>query len=121
MMIQKQDWLFGSRILFVDEKNRGSVILEIPKDKSGIGGADAWLYSLWVSKAYRKNRVAKSLMECVEGYARSTGVKSIGLSWDVREAKRWTLQWYMRLGYEEKMFGKHKSLLIKELKEDDNG
>lgn len=65
-MIQVQKWLFGRRHLIVDSKQRGSVMVETYKDekvRENIDGADAFLCALWVDKKYRKQGVARSLME----------------------------------------------------------
>lgn len=114
-MIQVQKWLFGTRILIVDGNSRGSVMLEIPQDKSKMGGADVWLYSLWVDRKYRKQGVARSLMELAESYAKHKGYKKIALEWDNREAPRWVKVWYEKRGYETSAFGRHNCLMIKKL------
>lgn len=117
-MIQEQKWLFGKRYLFVDPKQRGSVMVETYKDEKiqeKIEGADAFLCALWVDKIYRKQGVAKSLMELAESYAKLKGIKTLALEHDDREAPKWVREWYERREYDTKAFGRHNCLMIKDL------
>lgn len=116
-MIQRQQWIFGERVLIIDEQYHGSVILDFPKDAKGKANisADAFLYSLWVDKDFRDTGVAKGLMRTVEQIAKEKGVQTISLEWDRREAPLWVFNWYVRLGYEEKELGRTNSLLVKKI------
>lgn len=117
-MIQVQKWLFGRRHLIVDSKQRGSVMVETYKDekvRENIDGADAFLCALWVDKKYRKQGVARSLMELAEAYAKLKGIKTLALEHDDREAPTWVRRWYERRGYDTKSFGRHNCLMIKDL------
>lgn len=100
-MIQTQKWNFGKRVLIVDEQHRGSVIFELPDDKSTIGGCDGWIYSLWVDEPFRGKKIATSLLEAAELVAKEMGCKYVGLEWIRFETENWTLDWYKRLGYQE--------------------
>lgn len=118
-MIQQQQWYMERRILIVDENNHGTVQVSIPEssetDSKIYESADALIYALWVDKPYRCQGVAKKLLETAEREAKRMGCRKVALEWDRRESKEWTLQWYERLGYVEKSFGHHTSLLVKDL------
>ena len=77
---------------------------------------DALLYALWVDEPHRRQGAARLLIEAAEREAASHACRSLALEWDRREAAVWTLEWYERLGYEEKAFGNHNSLLVKQLR-----
>lgn len=111
-MIQTQKWLFGKRVLIVDEQHRGSVIFEMPEDKSTIGGCDGWIYSLWVDEPYRGKKIATALLDAAELVAKEMGCKQVGLEWIRFEAESWTLDWYKRQGYQEAQ-GNYKHILLK--------
>ena len=116
-MIQHQQWYGIDRLLVVDEINHASVQLNIFKKgrlKESYK-ADCLLWALWVDEASRKQGVAKRLIKAMEKYAVLYHCKSIALEYDRRDTPEWVLHWYERLGYEEKAFGNHSSLLVKQL------
>ncbi len=116
-MIQEQHWKDCDRVIVVDTENNASVQVDLLKEEREKERfhADALLWALWVDKEHRRKGVARKLMETAEREARERGCKTISLHWDDREAKRWTLDWYMRRGYREVEFGRHQSLLVKTL------
>lgn len=116
-MIQEQTWQDFGRILITDEEHHGSVQVEIPYEQGKIanGKADAYIYALWVDKEYRRHEAGKRLLETAEEQARQNGARSVALGWDGRDTPRWVLHWYERQGYEEKEFGRNRSLLVKKL------
>ena len=102
MMIQIQDWKCDKKIIVVDEINHGTVQVEVPKpgpckDKY-YQHADCAIYNLWVDEKYRKQSVARLLMETAEREAKKLGCKSVQLEYD-KESGSFVLQWYKRLGY----------------------
>lgn len=117
--ILHQQWYQEHRILIVDGIHRSSVQVSIPDknadDNRIEGKADALIYALWVDEPYRKQGVARKLLETAEREAKKMGCKTVCLEWDRRESEEWVLRWYERLGYNEKEFGRHSSLLVKEL------
>lgn len=117
-MIQLQHWLSYDRVLITDETHHASVQVDIFKrdDFRRNYRADALLYALWVDEPHRRQGAARLLIEAAEREAASHGCRSLALEWDRREAAVWTLEWYERLGYEEKAFGNHNSLLVKQLR-----
>ena len=115
-MIQKQIWKDEIRILITDEQNHGSVQISIPRYECNISGkADTLIYALYVDIAYRKQGVAKYLLQLAEQQARLEGIQVIGLEFDKEESENFVLKWYLKNGY--KPFSKRSKLLIKELKD----
>lgn len=112
-MIQEQKWDDYTMFLIVDEERHGSIMLEIPIEPRS--SADAYLYNLYVDEPYRRMGVAKQLMETAENEARNRHCKTIALEWDRDEEKRWLLNFYEQSGYVEKIFGVHKTFMVKEL------
>ena len=113
-MIQYQKWKDEIRILITDEQNHGSVQISIPYYNSKISSkADALIYALYVDTAYRKQGVAKRLLQIAEQQAKLEGIQVIGLEFDKEESESFVLNWYLKNGY--KPFSKRSKLLIKEL------
>lgn len=114
-----QQWYQEHRILIVYGIHYSSVQVSIPDknadDNRIEGKADALIYALWVDESYRKQGVARKLLETAEREAKKMGCKTVCLEWDRRESEEWVLRWYERLGYNEKEFGRYSSLLVKEL------
>ena len=101
-----------------DEQHYGSIQAFIPnraEDKPLDGEADALIYSLWVGERHRGREVAKHLMETAERELKRCGIATVAISWDGRDSPPWVLQWYKRLGYEEKAFDYRCCTLLKRL------
>lgn len=117
--ILHQQWYQERRILIVNGLRYASVQVSIPDknadDNRIEGKADALIYALWVDEPYRKQGVARKLLETAEREAKKMGCKTVCLEWDRRESEEWTLRWYERLGYNEKEIGRYSSLLVKDL------
>jgi hypothetical protein len=47
--------------------------------------------------------------------AKHLGAKVTALEWSLEESPHWVFDWYCRLGYDEKEFGKGCALMKKEL------
>ena len=117
-MIQVQHWHTCDRVLITDEEHHGSVQLDILKDCTAKENlrSDALVWALCVDEPYRGRGVGAALLGRAETEAAKRGCESVSLEWDRRDSKEWTLQWYMRQGYDEKEFGHYGSLLVKQLK-----
>ena len=76
---------------------------------------DALLSSLWVGKEERRAGLGLTLMKAAELYALMVGCNTIALEYNNRETPKWVRQWYERLGYEEKVFGRYYSLMVKQI------
>ncbi len=119
MYIQKQHWEGTcDRLLIVDVTGCGTVQVDIfhtDKQKEHYR-ADCLLWGLWVDEDHRKQCVASAILDIVELRLWEAGCKTIALEWNEQESPLWVRDWYERLGYEEKVFGKGYSLMVKELK-----
>lgn len=115
-MIQEQHWLNCYRILIVDDEHHGSVMIDIPFNKKDIQ-ADAYLWSLWVDKPYRKHGVAKRLIETAVNESKKRGCKTMSLNWDCRESETWVPEWYDRLGFQTANLNRFEMFKIKDLNE----
>jgi len=119
-MIQLQRWQDFDRIVITNEQYHGSVQVNMPNTPEARkeitdGYADAMIYALWVDEIYRGQKVGLHLLEAAEEQARKHGAKTVALEWDRRDTPEWVLDWYERLGYDEKEFGRYSSLLVKVL------
>lgn len=118
-MIQKQHWFDIDRIIITDEASNAIVQLDIFHKDDGkrreIYMADCLLWSLWVSPPYQGRGAGKHLLQLAEEYARMEDCKSVALEYDRRDSEPWVREWYERLGYEVKAFGRYNSLMVKQL------
>lgn len=118
MYVQKQHWE-GScdRILIVDHECGGSVQIDIlvKNAQKERYRADCLLWALWVDESQRGQCVGEWLIFLAEKEAVKCGCKSIALEWSEQESPYWVRSWYERLGYDEKVFGKGYSLMVKNL------
>lgn len=122
-MIQVQDWDFPKgykRILITDEVRHASVQIEVLPDDAArkrFGGAETYIYALWVNDGFRQRGYGKEILQRAEDAIRKLGYKSAAINWDLRESPRWVRSWYIRQGYDEKEFGRDCALLVKDLSE----
>lgn len=118
-MIQMQKWHDCHRHIITNEREHGSVQLDIPKPEYRTldfeGRAYGFINSLWVDEAYRRHGVGDRLLRFIEMEAKTSGIHVVCLEWNNRDTPEWVLHWYERRGYKEKEFGKHGSLLVKYL------
>lgn len=112
MIIQEQTWYDFTRIILMS--GCGSVQVELYAEEQEWGGT-AFLYALWVGKSWRRQGIAKDLMAQAEREVKRRGHKSITLEWKLQDTPREILDWYERLGYEQKEFGDGYSLMRKKL------
>lgn len=111
--IQVQNWESFTRYLIFSPE--GSVIFEKHKNPLPWGGY-AYIFGLWVVDEYRKQGIARQLLDKAEEIAQSIGCKDVCLEW-VNTTPNWTLQWYYRQGYRDLELGSDSILLIKEFKQ----
>lgn len=118
-MIYRQHWFDFDRIIITDEANNASVQLEIFRKDDKVRHehykADCLLYALWVNERYREDGAARKLMGKALLMAKELGCKCVALEYDCREAPEWVREWYERIGFEEKEFGRFESLMVKQL------
>ncbi len=119
-MIQEQHWYGVDRVLITDEEYDASVQLDIfPKGKdegrSEHYNADCLVWGLWVDKNYRGLEVGEQLMSAAITNAKLHDCKSIAIEYDNRDTPEWVKNWYERMGFKEVAFGRHSSLMVKQL------
>ena len=117
-MIQHQKWYWSDRILITDDIYNASVQVDVfkcqeLKDKYR---ADALIYALYVDQPCRKRGIGKTLLKHAEQEARDSHCRVVALEWHEQEAQRWTLEWYLRQGYNVTQFGRYCALLVKDLR-----
>lgn len=120
MYIQRQHWEGTcDRLLIVSTIGCGTVQVDILQtdEQRERYHADCILWALLVDEGKtRRKGVGGVLVKTAEEEAKKCGCKSIALEWSLQESPFWVRDWYERLGYEEKVFGKGYSLMVKELK-----
>ena len=55
-------------------------------------------------------------MEKAQEAARQSGCHTAALEWSLRESPHWVIDWYYRIGFDEKEFGRDCSLMKKDIK-----
>lgn len=113
IITNEHQWHEMRRKVFMTTGGEGCVIAEIPANEDE--RHKPYIYNLHVEEKHRRKGLATALLTAAEDWLRSQGCKIAALGWDKREAKYWTLDWYVRRGYEEKAFGDYSSYLEKEL------
>lgn len=115
MKHQKQKWFGHDRRVIITDQFEGSVQLLFFNEPQGKRKIVAYIQALWVEPQHRGKGHARNLLSEAERVAAESGHDAIYLEWDKREAEVWTLEWYLRQGYEEVEFGNNGSLLRKQL------
>ena len=107
--VQEQRWSTFTRYIIFSQK--GSVIFEKHNNPLSWGGY-TYIYGLWVVEKYRKNGIARQLLDKAEEIARSLGCEDVCLEWE-NTTPKWVFEWYIKKGYEELEWNYNGSLLIK--------
>lgn len=106
-----QDWLDRKRIILVSDK--GSVFVDVDYSPDDFG-ARAFIWGLYVKTEYRRKGVGGRLLTRAEEAARWLGQTIVALEWE-SPTPQWVYDWYVRSGYEVKVFGDGCSRLYKTL------
>lgn len=117
-MIQYQKWYWSDHILITDDIYNASVQVAVFKcqELKDEYHADALIYALYVDQPYRKRGIGKDLLKQAEQLARDSHCRVVALEWYEQETPRWTLEWYLRQGYNDTRFGRDCALLVKDLR-----
>ena len=107
--VQEQQWSTFTRYIIFSKK--GAIIFEKHKNPLSWGGYTC-IYGLWVIEKYRKNGIARQLLDKAEEIARSLGCEDVCLVWE-NTTPKWVFEWYMKKGYEELEWNYNSCLLIK--------
>lgn len=102
-------WPTVNRAVFLAENGAGCRIAEKREDHK------PYIWNLNVSHKARRGGFATALMDAAEQWCWKQGYDSVTLEWDKRESAYWTLDWYVRRGYQERELGQYSSLMEKKL------
>lgn len=94
--IYVQEWADTNRYIIIHE--HGTIQLNLYK-KENNDGISAYVFGLYVDKNFRRNGVAKSLLEKAEQIARDNGYKSVALTYYSDSTPIDIMRWYERNGY----------------------
>ena len=86
-------------------------VVELAVHKNGEHQGEALVWNIYVDKEHRRKGLARKLMDEAHKTAKHLGVKVTALEWSLKESPHWVLDWYCRLGYDEKEFGPGNALM----------
>ena len=90
-------------------------VVELAVYKHGEHEGEALVWNLYVDEGHRRNGLARELMDEAHKTAKHLGVKVTALEWSLKDSPHWVLDWYCRLGYDEKEFGPGNALMKRPL------
>lgn len=90
-------------------------ILEVHCRKTGERQGEAYLWNLYIDPDHRRHGLARHLLLAAELEARSHHCHTATLEWSLKDSPRWVLDFYTRIGYDEREFGKDSAWLAKKL------
>ena len=100
----------------MDETGEQQGIVEVAAYKAGKHQGEAIIWNLYVNEQHRRHGLARRLMEKAQEAARQSGCHTAALEWSLRESPHWVIDWYYRIGFDEKEFGRDCSLMKKDIK-----
>ena len=80
-------------------------VVELAVYKHGEHEGEALVWNLYVDEEHRRKGLAKMLMNKAHMTAKHLGAKVTVLEWSLKESPYWVIEWYTRLGYDEKEIG----------------
>ena len=86
-------------------------VVELAVYKHGEHEGEALVWNLYVDEPHRRKGLARELMDEAHKTAKHLAVKVTALEWSLEESPHWVLDWYCRLGYDEKEFGPGNALM----------
>lgn len=86
-------------------------VVELAVYKHGEHEGEALVWNLYVDEGHRRKGLAHKLMDEAHKTAKHLGVKVTALEWSLKESPYWVIEWYTRLGYDEKEFGPGNALM----------
>lgn len=73
------------------------------------------VWNLYVDEGHRRKGLARQLMDEAHKTAKHLGAKVTALEWSLKESPYWVIEWYTRLGYDEKEIGNGCALMKRSL------
>ena len=86
-------------------------VVELAVYKHGEHEGEALVWNLYVDEDHRRKGLARKLMDEAHKTAKHLGAKVTALEWSLKESPYWVIEWYTRLGYDEKEFGPGNALM----------
>ena len=86
-------------------------VVELAVYKNGEHKDEALVWNLYVDEPHRRKGLARKLMDEAHKTAKHLGAKVTALEWSLEESPYWVIDWYYRLGYDEKEFGPGNALM----------
>ena len=90
-------------------------VVELAVYKHGEHEGEALVWNLYVDEDHRRNGLARKLMDEAHKTAKHLGAKVTVLEWSLEESPHWVIEWYFRLGYDDKEFGTGYALMKRPL------
>ena len=118
MYIKTYQTRWNDKDNFIFIGGRGSRIMaciEMTVFKEGDHKGEAYLWNLHVDEQYRLCGFGRELIDCALESARIFNCTRATLEWDIKDSPQWVFDWYTRLGFEEKKFGKGCAWMEKKL------
>lgn len=103
-----------TRLTIVDEKGRCKVQVDLLKDYKHYGDC-AYIWDLYVQEEYRRQGLAKKLMQKAIQRAKDFGYNKIFLEWDLRDTPIEIAKWYLSMGFIEERIGNGYALMVNTL------
>lgn len=92
-------------------------VVELAVYKDGEHEGEALVWNLYVDEEHRRKGLARELMQEAHKTAKHLGVKVTALEWSLKDSPYWVIEWYCRLGYDEKEFGPGNALMKRPIDE----
>ena len=86
-------------------------VVELAVYKNGEHEGEALVWNLYVDEDHRRKGLARELMDEAHKTAKHLGAKVTALEWSLKESPYWVIEWYTRLGYDEKEIGNGYALM----------
>ena len=115
------EWKDKDNVIISVRKNDGDTseqvgVVELAVYKHGEHEGETLVWNLYVNEEHRRKGLARNLMNEAHKTAKHLGAKVTALEWSLKESPYWVIEWYSRLGYDEKEFGSGYALMKRPLK-----
>ena len=110
------EWKDKDNVIISVRKNDGDTseqvgVVELAVYKHGEHEGETLVWNLYVNEEHRRKGLARNLMNEAHKTAKHLGAKVTALEWSLKESPYWVIEWYSRLGYDEKEFGPGNALM----------